>query len=408
MKLPNEFLSVPFRGLTATLVIASFATPITQAALQSYRPDADTLHLYTFEEARGMSFAANLGTKGGKALTVRETSRSVQRNVAQLRTDMLGYAGFAGFGDAVRISSLGTPENPSGMEGLGFDYNGDGNYDQGMINHAAADRVVNYKTYFPGSYTLEAMVNLPSITDTDPLSGRTIISFDSSSENHRSIFFRVASGQLQLLNTENTVGITRAIAIPTTGPDAFEPDVWFHVAVAHRSADGGSTQFYWTRVDPSRTQANAIGPRFTGPQTPLNRAGTPTLAFGSDSRQAFTQSLGGLLDNVRISAVARGPRDFIFHLDEIGLSVARDGRDILLGWSPPQNITSPVNIYRHTKPEKNERIHLAAVHAESSSFADHVPSGSSSYWYWVDFINASGILAEYGPFETKPTAVWHP
>jgi hypothetical protein len=417
---PFKIRFVPIRYHLAVLAAAVATSSIAQAALRTYTADAKTLHLYPFDEAADTSFTANLGTMGGSAITVRETSSNHQANACAIPTDMLGHTGFSGFGNAVRIfakpvASTGGKVNPSGNEGVGYDANGDGDYSQGSLNKFTPDKLANYRSYFPGSYTFEAMINIPSIASIDPSHGRTIVSFDSSTENQRSIFFRIASGELapgelQLVNAsrDNVLGVSRAVAIPITGPDAFEPNAWFHVAVVHDASGGGSTQFYWTRVSPSRTQASTLGPRFTGPQAPNNKTASPTLALGSDSRHAFTQSLGGLLDNVRISNVARGPGDFIFCSYDIGLSVARDGHDISLGWTLPIGVTSLVNIYRNTKPEKDGRIQLAAIHVDSSTFADRLPSDVSTYWYWVGFMDRTGNYIENGPYEAKPTSVWQP
>ncbi len=411
MPTPNKIRVLPIRRHLAALAVAVAAAPITQAALWTYTSDANTLHLYTFEEQSGMSSTANLGTKGGRVLTVKETSTDTRKSETVQRADMLGHTGLAGFGNAVKIAHVGSGTNPAGNEGVGFDFNGNGFYSQGMFNRPAEDRITDFRTYFPGSYTLEAMINLPSIANPGgATNGRSIISFDSSTENSRSVFFRVSAGELHLVNANNnkSVGISLVVAIPTAGPEAFEPNVWFHVAVVHDAADGGSTQFYWTRVDPSRSQATPLGPRFTGPQTPNNVTASPALALGADSRHAFSESLGGLLDNVRISSVARGPGDFIFYSQDIGLSVARDGHDVSLGWTPPKGVTNLVNIYRHTKPEKDGRIQLAAIHVDSGTFADRLPSDAAPYWYWVGYIDRSGNYVEHGPYEAKPTSVWQP
>jgi autotransporter-associated beta strand protein len=93
---------------------------------------------------------------------------------------------------------------------------------------------------------------------------------------------------------------------------------------------------------------------------------------------------------------------------EIDLGVARDGRDILLGWTPPEGVTSLVNIHRNTQPAKEGRRLIASIHAESSTFADRPPSSSAAYWYWVSFIDDSSRPVEHGPYEARPAAVWHP
>ena len=297
------------RPLLAALVAAFAGVSPSQAALQTYTSDANTLHLYTFDEAAGGSVTANSGSIGGNALAVRENNTTTGTNTSVLSTTMLGQTGFFGFGNAVSIAKVGTAANPQNNEGVGYDFSANGAYSQGSgTTTAAQDRITNYSTYFDtGSYTLEAMINIPSTANT-PSGQRSIISFESNINASRSMYLRIDGGNLQLGNA----GSFRSIAIPTTGPDAFVADAWFHVAVSHNPDSGGSTQFYWTRVDASRSIAASLGAAFTGAQVPASQTGSPNLALGTDSRQAFTESLGGLLDNVRISDVARTADQFIF------------------------------------------------------------------------------------------------
>ncbi len=301
------------------LVVCLAATAVSSAsavsgALLPYTADAATLHLYHFDEAAGTSIASNSGSVGGNALTVQESATTLGSSASStgVVTTMLGAAAYPGLGSAVSVAKP-VPVSPAtyavGNQGIGFDASNNGAYSQaGGSSTLSQDALPTgaFSGYFSGgSYTLEAMVNLQAINTPWSTGQRDIISFESNVTTSRSIYLRIDAGALQLGNA----GSFRSFAIPTAGPDAFTPGEWFHAAVTH-DASTQETKFYWTRADPSRTQASLLT-TFFGPQVPQNLAGRPNLMIGSDSRQSLNESLGGLIDEVRISSVARGPGEFL-------------------------------------------------------------------------------------------------
>ena len=60
--------------------------------------------------------------------------------------------------------------------------------------------------------------------------------------------------------------------VPTTGFHAINNTDWFHVAVTYDGLDDtvGNLSFYWTKVDPSVTQANQLGMRTAVRLTPVS------------------------------------------------------------------------------------------------------------------------------------------
>jgi len=71
-----------------------------------------------------------------------------------------------------------------------------------------------------------------------------------------------------------------SMPIPTTGDDAIVSNNWYHVAVAYNGSENTADNiaFYWTLLDPSRTNANLIGT--SSMQFDLSVAQT-CLAFGA-------------------------------------------------------------------------------------------------------------------------------
>jgi len=287
-------------GLPASAAHAAITGP--------YAPDANTAYLYHFNEAAGASVAANAGSVGTSAVSYNgELFQGAGVNQPTITT-VLGAAGFTGFGNA---ASLGA----NAFVGLGVDVSGNGAFmlDEFAATPSSADRMPNHNAIFGAgnAFTLEALVNLPTITD----GNREIIATDNgdSDNTQRGLQFRVnATGNLEF----NFVGVATSsvtVPIPTAGDHAFVANQWFHAAVAY---DGAQAQFYWTRMAPTATAANPIGGLLAEGVDPTDAA---LLVIGNEGRATSTTSgtgsgegLRGLIDEVRISNVARTPSQFLF------------------------------------------------------------------------------------------------
>jgi len=110
------------------------------------------------------------------------------------------------------------------------------------------------------------------------------------------------------------------VPLPASGDHAFAANQWFHAAVTYsgdESADDNVT-FYWTRLTSAADVANQIGTA-TYTSDPLNdAANTNPLYVGSTGRNPFRFQTKGLIDEVRISDIARTPDQFVFAIPEPG------------------------------------------------------------------------------------------
>ena len=100
--------------------------------------------------------------------------------------------------------------------------------------------------------------------------------------------------------------------IPTNGPHAIASNQWFHIAVTYSGVPNtpGNFKFYWTAMNPTNTSDNLI--LSTNLAKSLPEAGNqPSFAIGNEGRHDYANWLG-LIDEVRISSIARGPSEMMF------------------------------------------------------------------------------------------------
>lgn len=287
----------------AVAIGSGLISPVLHAGVAPYASaDADTTYLYHFNEASGVSSAANTGSTGRAALSVDGNPYAGDGVDQALITSVLGFPGLSGFGNAAYVISDAC---------LGVDADGNGAFRAGDAAPVGPDQMADHSTIYGtgNAFTLEAMINIPSITS----GNREIICTDhNGAAADRGFQFRVNGlGQLEF----NAIGTTPAaatVAIPTTGTHGFVPDQWFHVALTY---DGTTLRFYWTKVDASVTAANEIG---TNTVETVELADDAILVLGNEGRSTGGlggEPLGGYLDEVRISKVARTPGQFIFFND---------------------------------------------------------------------------------------------
>ena len=126
------------------------------------------------------------------------------------------------------------------------------------------------------------------------------------------------SPRLEFINLHGDVNIQPlSVALPTSGdPDAIEQGAWYHVAVTYNGSENTPDNFklYWTKLDPSRTQANEV---FSGQMT-YDLTTTPRdSTIGTEGRDGTpatgsTDGFAGVVDEIRISDIARTPSQFLF------------------------------------------------------------------------------------------------
>jgi hypothetical protein len=287
-------------GLTASAGQAAITGP--------YTPDANTVSLYHFDEAAGVSVAANAVTAGASAVSYNgEIFQGAGVDQPTIAT-VLGAGGYTGFGNAADLRA-------NAFVGLGVDVSGNGAFmlDEFAATPTSADRLPSHSTLFGtgNAFTLEALVNLPTIID----GNREIIATDNGDSDNaqRGFQFRInGTGNLEF----NFVGVATSSVtapIPTTGDHAFAANEWFHAAVAY---NGAEAQFYWTRVAPTFTAANPIGGLLAEAVDVTDAAllviGNEGRATGTTSGTGSGEGLRGVIDEVRISNVARTATQFLF------------------------------------------------------------------------------------------------
>lgn len=300
----------------AAALSSGLMLPAAHAAVAPYASaDADTTYLYHFDEAAGGSSAANAGSTGDAALSVNGNPYAGDGVNQPLITTVLGAAGFSGFGNAANVT---------GSACLGVDADGNGAYQPGDFAPVGPDQLLDHSTIFgvSNAFTLEAMVNVPSITS----GNREIICTDNNgAAADRGFQFRInGTGNLEF----NFIGSTPAAftaPIPTSGTHGFVANEWFHVALTY---DGTTLTYYWTKVDASVITANPIA---TNTVETVDVNDDAVLIIGNEGRATGGlggEPLGGLIDEVRISKVARSASQFIFAPS----AADTDGDDLLDDW----------------------------------------------------------------------------
>jgi hypothetical protein len=296
--------------LASTLALLVISARVAQALIVGpYTHDSATLHIWHLDEA---SPPAIDSAPGGTNLT------------ALVAGATLGNPSLPGFGFALSTYDGG----PGGTNAIGKDAALSalppvaGSGDNITLRYAHPDT---------GAFTYEALVR----PDFDPAmnfgpvanggNGRNtsmiIIGADDDANPGRLLQFRInpigTAGNtdplLEFININKNVAIQNiTVPVPMTGPDAIASNQWFHVAVVYDGNEGApdNIKFYWTRMDDSRTNANLIGVASMNLDLPAGVS--PDFVLGNTGRNAQTANFVGLIDEVRLSGVARGPAEMMF------------------------------------------------------------------------------------------------
>ncbi len=280
-----------------------------------YGPDATTLHLWHLDEAAGRTSCTN-AVAGAVTLTAIANGAS------------LGSPALPGFG-----SSLSTYDGgPAATDDAGKNACLSA---LPLVNGSADNVALALAHPATGVFTVEALIRLdfnPSLNYGSVASGGNgraapmmIISGEDEANSGRVFQFRIDPiGILSPANSDvllkfihlNSGGTTqnRSFRVPTTGPDAIASNKWYHVAVSYNGLEGtaDSLKFYWTLADPSRTNASLIGSTNLLADLPV---ASTDFCIGNTGRTTPNVNFVGLIDEVRISSVARRANEFIFDTD---------------------------------------------------------------------------------------------
>ncbi|GAA5484288.1 BNR-4 repeat-containing protein [Haloferula sargassicola] len=262
-----------------------FALPSALAAqgFSPYAPDAATVILYHMDESAGATVVTDAAGHFPGVSSAGETPWSV----------FDGANGITGFGAA--------GNNMSGT-GIGIDANLDGvfRFDDNVSSPDRFDALAQ----LGAAFTLEAMIRVGSITTGSP---QHLWGLDGSAS--RALQFRINGDGVLNFDPIDGGGAPVTFNLPSlTGPHAFVPNKWFHVAAVY---DDGEVSLYWTRVDSGAAVANRVA---VGTSRVAFQSDDSPLVFGNEGRSigGMGEGLVGLLDEGRVSRIARADNEFIF------------------------------------------------------------------------------------------------
>ena len=252
-----------------------------------------------------------------------------------------------------------------------------------------------------GAFTFEAIIQTSNITDSQQI---ITMENNSGSPTDRPFQFRINGGLLEFVNIAGAWiarGTTQSIsaAIPTTGPDAFVDNEWFHVAVAYNGSENtpDNMRLYWTRVDVTRTEAaELVSETMLDDLAGINT----TFGVGQEYRSSPDNNLKGSIDQVRISDIARTADDFFFlapDTDDDGLS---DAWEILhFRESPEETEVEILAKYDGTDDPDNDTFDNEAEETAGSdpNGTNHTPLDADQDGYLDAWELATFGTISYGP-----------
>ena len=318
LTLGRTFLKSAVRGavLAGILIVVVFQGQ--GSTLRPYTPDADTLHLWHMNE---------------QAVPVIDMGSDAMHLTALRNGATLGNVSYRGFGTALSTYDGG----PESTADAGHDaylaarplVNGTG--DNVLMNYAGPAGAFTFEAMVRIDFEPEAQFSTNSVA-TNHGNFLQIINLDADESTNRVCQFRLVPIGVLKGNTEPLLEFINlnkdkspqslTVPIPTNGPDAIRFGNWYHVAVTYDGAADHpeNLKFYWTLVDPARSKANLIG---SGTMTFELPAGcSPDFAIGQTGRQSPVtpypnQNFPGLIDEVRISGVARSETQMLFENPQV-------------------------------------------------------------------------------------------
>ncbi|RYD40147.1 MAG: LamG domain-containing protein, partial [Verrucomicrobiaceae bacterium] len=277
----------------ATFIFLSGGVLGSEVALLPYEVDPFTLHLWHLDEGgppfrnsvingdslRGLHNGARAGEAG-----LPEMGRAISFN-----HHAGGEPGTHSYSGGIVTLAPGLASGPEDNAPKGFRFQGDN-----------------------GAFTFEAVLKFDRLPAAAPSVALGIVTMDGETKE-RAFSFRIEKeGFLSFSPLEDSGASGGAIAsIPVEGPHAVNTVDWFHVAVSYDGRPGvpGALQLFWTRLDEDRDAANRIG---SGLLSRNLRAIEGDFAIGNEARSQSAvnteaEPFPGLIDEVRISSVARHP-----------------------------------------------------------------------------------------------------
>ncbi|HEY1122053.1 MAG TPA: LamG domain-containing protein, partial [Haloferula sp.] len=268
-------------------------------------PDEHTLHLWHLDE--GATPFADLGA-------------AAQPLEGLINGASAGHPSLPGLGTAVSFNA-----NAGGMPGAS-DLRGAILLARPQLANGPQDNVPRGFRYFgaEGAFTYETVVKFDVLPKDAGVVACGLISMDGDGGD-RIFNFRIEKeGFLSFIPLPHGGAGGLALAtIPTSGPHAIDTTHWFHAAVSYDGKAGvaNNLKLYWTKLGPGLTEANRIG---SGTLSSGFSGASGDFAIGNEARtfsgNSEAEPFPGLIDEVRISGVARHPSDFFFVAPESRLS----------------------------------------------------------------------------------------
>lgn len=228
-----------------------------------------------------------------------------------------------------------------------------------VVPDPAYTNLNDYVNPTTGAFTFEILLK-PDFDPINPPTTMEIICGDSGFSK-RAWQWRFNAGRIEFNDITGTNPHQVFATLPKSGPDAAVQGNWYHVAVTFTgsSPTNGDTanifRFYWTLLDPSRTNADVLWTT----NLAANLHGSVFLTIGGNGRGNPITSVAGLegflgsMDEARISAVCRKSTEMVFNTNQFLsapiISIATTNYDVGFG----QTLTVPATIFG-TAPITNQ------------------------------------------------------
>ena len=290
-------------------------------------PDPNTIHLWHLNESGTPAADSAHYSYTGTFTTNADVNLPLNALFGGVAPATLGNASYTGFGTA--LSTVPTSAPPfsvnSVQPGLGALTPANSTADN--VDHTFDNPTTH-------AFTFEAIIKIgwnPAVSWAQP---QEIIAGegDAGDSSDRSWQFRIEANttpgtnpwvlRFQKISGFGGVGGSTAnynldAAIPTAGIDALQQGAWYHVAVTYNGGINTTNNLllYWTKLDDANTNAHLIG---SGQMNGWLREQDTDFALGNELRDfnGNTEPFNGLIDEVRISDVARTSDQFIFAVPE--------------------------------------------------------------------------------------------
>jgi hypothetical protein len=246
------------------------------AAVGPYPVDAQTLHLWHFDALSG-AIVPDMATVDPLHLPL--------VNGATLTSSVDGYG-----------NALNTYDGKTGVA----PYAGD------AVNAIALSRLTGAN----GAFTFEAIVRPDMAPGAEPTHMEIICAESDGANEVRGFQFRIQDGGTAL-RFQSLAGSVLAFDAPIT----YTAGQWYHVAVTYdgNANTPGNLKLYWTALG-TATSAQQVGSTTFNLTADLTGTVMSRFAIGNELRTTGgigTENFEGLIDEVRISKIARTPGDMM-------------------------------------------------------------------------------------------------